>query len=130
MTTGPIRGIKFDCFSMDIWNGVFVPLMAPPLLSAFIEFMRRDFEACGFMWLSMCFFTSGSVAKRRRQFGIGQQNGRSPWKCEREGYDKLKKCPLLKWNLERIRCKILNLKYLSVIWPTLYYMYQDGNCQC
>lgn len=49
---------------------------------------RLPLAACGFMWLSMCFLTSGSVAKRRRQFGIGQQNGRSPW-CVRVCWSKM-----------------------------------------
>lgn len=65
-------------------------LLPPPLPPPGVELLlftfsldsadsRLDLDVCGFMWLSMCFFTSGSVANLLRQLGIGQQNGRSPW---------------------------------------------------
>lgn len=80
---GFMRGIF--CFSIN-WNGVLDPSIVGIVTTAAADtaavelftWLRRDFDECGFMWLSMCFFTSGSEAKRLRQFGIGQQNGRSP----------------------------------------------------
>lgn len=55
-----------------------IPFAVNLLSTLLADESRRVLAAWGFMWLSMCFFTSGSVAKRRLQFGIGQQNGLSP----------------------------------------------------